>query len=142
MARQGVLTYDPALIERVLELYDDGKSKSQIAKELNVHRDTLYAWMKKYPEFARAVEQGEFRAEAWWTELGRRGAMTKGMVEPSLWIFTMKNRFGWRDAKDMTVTASVTTRAVTELTDAELIAIAASGRAGTAVPEGGEGQPH
>lgn len=37
-----------------------GKTRSEIAKEMGISRATLHKWIKKYPSFAEALRAGEF----------------------------------------------------------------------------------
>lgn len=90
--------YKPEFCERLLAHLADGFSFNSFGGEVNVSRETLYQWEKKYPDFAHAKNIGTLKGMKWWETLGRGGAA--GRVpgfNPAAWIFTMKNRFGWRD---------------------------------------------
>lgn len=50
------------------------------------------------PEFRQAVKNAKAASNAWWERLGRKLAM-EGGGNSAVWIFNMKNRFGWRDQK-------------------------------------------
>ncbi len=90
--------YNPAFCDLVIKLMRKGHSKLFVAGEIGISRDTLYEWCRKYPEFSDTIKVGEMKSYAYWEDLGMRGMMGKVKgFRPSLWIFTMKARFGWRD---------------------------------------------
>lgn len=37
----------------------DGLTDDQIASNIGIHRDTLYTWKKKYPDFSDALKRGK-----------------------------------------------------------------------------------
>ena len=37
----------------------DGLSNEQIAHNIGINQDTLYTWIKKYPEFSEALSRGK-----------------------------------------------------------------------------------
>lgn len=81
-----------------LEYLGKGHSKEALAGALEVHRDTLYEWCKKYPEFSDTIKRGEAMSLLHWEEVGLDGMMGKIKgFNASIWIFTMKSRFGWSD---------------------------------------------
>jgi hypothetical protein len=84
-----------------------------------VHRDTVYHWAKIHPTFSDAVKLGDAIAQQKYEQIGLAGMTgtlrrairehieANGRVtkeyEPAhfnaaIWIFTMKNRFGYKDA--------------------------------------------
>ena len=90
--------YNPAFCDLVIKLMQKGHSKLFVAGKLGISRDTLYEWCRRYPEFSDTIKAGETMSYAYWEDLGMRGMMGKVKgFRPSLWIFTMKARFGWRD---------------------------------------------
>jgi hypothetical protein len=52
-------------------------------------------------------------AEAWWTQIGRLGmldSLPEGKkINASLWIFNMKNRFGWADRNELEMSGALST---------------------------------
>ena len=59
MAKMGAPTkYDPAHCEKVIEIMAKGLSVRSVAAELGVHRDTIYEWMVRYPDFSDSVKKG------------------------------------------------------------------------------------
>jgi len=90
--------YNQSFCDVVIRLMKKGHSKLFVAGKLGISRDTLYEWCRKYPEFSDTIKAGEMMSYAYWEDLGMRGMMGKVKgFRPSLWIFTMKARFGWRD---------------------------------------------
>jgi len=63
-------------------------------------KDTLYRWIKKYPEFSDAKKAFTELSRQFWEKIAndhlthyRDGKQLNSAV----WIFNMRNRFGWRD---------------------------------------------
>lgn len=50
------------------------------------------------PEFRQAVKEAQTACNMWWERLGRKLA-SEGGGNSAVWIFNMKNRFGWRDVQ-------------------------------------------
>jgi helix-turn-helix resolvase-like protein len=86
-------SYSPEFCERVIEMGEMGKSKAQIARELGVCRQVLYSWVKVHPEFAEAMEESQWRALAWWEDVGQAGLSMGSKFNAALYAFHMKNRF-------------------------------------------------
>ena len=97
--------YDPQLAEKLPDMFNGGESVVEVCVSLGIARKTFYMWVKEYPEFGEAFARGKERSEAWWTRIGRAAAAGKvnGFMSGP-WIFNMKNRFGWKDQADITVT--------------------------------------
>ena len=93
-----------------------GYSFESFGAIIDVHRDTLYEWLKKHEEFSDAKKRAHEHCLFWWEQLGRHGAMglktmkkkkKDGTTEDvdisrfnaAMWIYNMKCRFkdGWRD---------------------------------------------
>ncbi len=98
--------YDPAFVEQLPGMFANGESVAEVASELGVSRQAFYVWVDRYPEFKEAYEEGKQLSEAWWTKLGRAGATGKVNIQPTVWIFNMKNRFDWRDKVEQNHTSS------------------------------------
>lgn len=79
----------------------EGISKNALAAKFGVSIQTLFNWQKKQPEFKEAVEEGLAFSEKWWEDRGR-DACSGDNFNAAVWIFTMKNRFGWKDRQDVT----------------------------------------
>lgn len=90
--------YFPEYCYALIEYMEMGYTYEAIAGLLNVGLKTLYQWEQAFPEFAQAKEIGIAKARFTLESMGLKG-MT-GQIEgfvTTVWIFHMKNRFGWRD---------------------------------------------
>lgn len=90
--------YDPKFCDELIQHMSEGFSFESFAAKVSVSRATLYNWRDGKPEFSEAFGIGEMKSLAWW-ELAASMAV-RGKIEgfnATVWIFTLKNRFGWRD---------------------------------------------
>lgn len=65
-------------------------SVEHVAEILGVHRDTVYDWNEKHPEFAAAMNHWEQKRNALFYPLTRT-------LKPAIWIFLAKNWLGLKD---------------------------------------------
>lgn len=93
--------YDPKICETLPQMFANGETIVEVAKALGISRRAFYDWKLQHPEFAEALDEGLAYSEAWWSKLGRAGAIGAKPVNPALWIFNMKNRFKWADRTDV-----------------------------------------
>ena len=95
--------YDESFCDQVIDLGKQGLSITQIACELDIHKDTLYDWKKTKPEFSDAIKKARDYAQGFWENALRTAALgmnPEGVTpNPTLMIFQMKNRFPdeWRE---------------------------------------------
>jgi transposase-like protein len=90
--------YNSKLCEEVTRFMAEGYSKQALAGKLGISRDTLYEWCKTHKEFSDTIKRGEAQSLLYWEQAGIDGMIGKIKgFRPAVWIFVMKNRFGWRD---------------------------------------------
>lgn len=94
--------YEPEMCAKVVDLMREGASKTEVCAEIDITFETLSQWTNTEStyfkqEFSDAVKTGERLSQAWWERLGREGSAEKAKINPAVWIFNMKNRFGWKD---------------------------------------------
>lgn len=85
----------------------EGLSYESFAGKIRVCKDTLYQWEKDHPEFSYSKKIGKEASKFLWESLGLAGV--KGQIEKfnaATWIFTMKNRFDWRDKTETELTTA------------------------------------
>ena len=100
--------YKPEYCEKVFDLMKIGTSISTVALKLEVHRDTIYEWKEKHPEFSDAIKRGVAASQGWWEEQGRQH-LQNPKFNSTLWFMNIKNRFyqEWRDKRDVDLSGSV-----------------------------------
>lgn len=95
--------YHKKYCEIALDLLSQGYSKEALAGELGISRQCLYEWIAKYQDFGDTVAIGETRGQYIWETFGMQAAQGKiSKFNTSVWMFVMKNRFGWTDKQDVT----------------------------------------
>lgn len=85
---------------QLIELMREGASKAEVCAALGISFETLSVWRENRPEFSEALKAGERLSQAWWERLGREAASGARKIDAAVWIFNMKNRFGWRDRRE------------------------------------------
>lgn len=106
--------YDPKFCALLVEHMRSGGSFAAFASIAEVARQTLHTWVNVYPEFKDAKDLGESHALLWWERQSMSALWTDkngDVFNNTVWVFTMKNRFGWRDKIEQDVAASVSVEA-------------------------------
>lgn len=85
--------------DQLIQLYLEGASDYEIARELKVTIARFYQLIEESPAFANFVEKGRTLSAAWWYEQGRKGLFAD-KFNSALYNFNMKNRHGWADKVD------------------------------------------
>lgn len=76
-----------------------GGSKVEAMVELGIWESAWRTLMEDEPLFQRAEKRRKALCRVWWEKRGRE--MAGGADgNATVWIFNMKNRFGWRDKTD------------------------------------------
>lgn len=88
------------------DLIDEGASMAEVAYELRVARATLYRWADAHEEFRDTIKDSKEFSEGWWMKQGRLNLQNKDFSS-TLWYMNMKNRFGWADKQENSVTAVI-----------------------------------
>lgn len=97
--------YEDWMCDAVIEKMALGFSKDAMAGFLGITKDTLYRWEKEIVRFSDSLKQGVELSRIFWEQKGndlmRDIYLEKGESvsrgNASVWIFNMKNRFGWRE---------------------------------------------
>lgn len=100
--------YRPEMCDDLLDMGRQGYSKHEMAAELGIAWSTFHNWMNRHPEFLDAVKDATAAAQAWWERQGREKTFEKDGMNPTSYIFQMKNRFpsDWRDKRESDHTSS------------------------------------
>lgn len=80
----------------VMDCGQEGGSEVEMRALLGVGDSAWYTLKEDSEEFRQTIKYAKELCAVWWERQGRR--MTTGADgNASVWIFNMKNRFGWRD---------------------------------------------
>lgn len=88
-----------------------GYSLDSFAAKVGVSYNTLNEWCKDKTELNEAKKEGQAKSLLWWEDQGHEGLWeitdffdkdgniirTTKKLNTTVWIFSMKNRHGWRD---------------------------------------------
>lgn len=101
--------YDPKYCDELVQHMAGGLSFESFAGTIGVCRKTLYNWEAEHEEFLHAKNTGLERGRLWWERIGRAASSGQKVAgfdhkhfNTAVYIFTMKNRFKWRDSIEHT----------------------------------------
>ena len=86
--------------EIMRECGQEGASGVEARCRLGIGESAWYTLMEDSEEFRQAEEMRLALSEVWWHKQGR-AMVTGGQGNSAVWIFNMKNRFGWRDKQEV-----------------------------------------
>lgn len=69
-----------------------GKSRTWMAAQLDISRETIYEWEKTIPEFSDAITRAMAKSQAFWEDTGQAGIATQGF-NAAVWVKSMTSRF-------------------------------------------------
>lgn len=106
--------YKQEYCQQLISHMSAGYSYETFAAKIGVRRSTLYLWEKSHPEWVDAKEEAFDKCQMFWETIGMYGTLgierenpetkekiTGKDVNPTMWIFNMKNRFNWKDKKEV-----------------------------------------
>lgn len=100
--------YKKVYCEGLVAHMKDGLSFESYAAIIDVHRDTLYEWVKVHKDFSDAKKKAVDHCMLFWERVGVAGATGKlPGFQTGAWVFNMKNRFSWTDRQELTVELSL-----------------------------------
>lgn len=92
--------YHPKFCKELITHLQSGLSFESFAGNIRIHPDTINNWAKKHPEFAEAKAIGHEISRMHWEKIGLAGIAGRKNFNAAVYIFTMKNRFAWKDATE------------------------------------------
>lgn len=81
------------MCQRVLELGNLGKTRTQIAVDLDIGWKTLHRWEALHPAFRHALKEERMRSLAFWQGICQEAASGERRANALALIFTVKNMF-------------------------------------------------
>lgn len=110
--------FRPPMGEEILQLMASGLSLAASAAEIGIHRQRVYEWMEKHPEFADTVRLAQAKRQLF---LERRLLSAKEGPVVTSTIFALKNAGpeDWREKQDVELSGSLGIRHEDALSDLE-----------------------
>lgn len=98
-------TYKSEYCEKLIEHMSNGYSYESFAGVISSSRAVLYKWEKAHPEFVDAKKKAIDKCLLFWEKIGIENLFgVKGSYfNVGIWVFNMKNRFGWSDSKNILI---------------------------------------
>ena len=100
--------YKPEYCEMLVEHMTGGLSFEAFGAVADVSEDTLHEWKKVHKEFSESYKKGLSHSRKHWEEMGHDMVLA-GQGNTTAWIFNMKNRFNWKDKKEIEQSGSIDT---------------------------------
>jgi len=90
----------------LLGMYKQGASDREVMVELGLSKGAWQLLLGEsaslYSDFEELVDLGRLCSYAWWERQGRTNLMTT-KFQTALWTIQMKNRFGWSEKSESSV---------------------------------------
>lgn len=95
--------YKPEFCQMLIVHMEQGYSFETFSAIIGVDRDTLYEWAKVYEEFSDSKKQAFIKCQLFWEKMGIDGLWgnKEASFNTGVWVFNMKNRFGWKDRTEV-----------------------------------------
>ncbi len=99
--------YKPEYCKMLEDHMAKGKAIKSFGAKIGVDETTIYEWFKVHPDFSQSKKVGESLSFDFWEDKGIDGLeettirdgnkVTNKRLNSAVWIFNMRNRFGWRN---------------------------------------------
>ena len=95
-AKPSADTDGKSLAKEIINYYSEGYSDAEVAAAMKITVREYFTQINENAVFAKLVEYGRTLSLAWWESQARLNINNKQFNTP-LWVFTMKNKYGWAD---------------------------------------------
>ena len=109
--------YKPEYDIMIIDHCAKGFSVESFAGLVGVDRDTIDNWIKLHPSFSEARKKASEASRMFWeksaidnlisktvtVKKGNESKTESSQLNAAIWVFNMKNRFGWSDRKEITI---------------------------------------
>lgn len=86
---------------KMREIAQDGGSEVSVIVHLGITRNNFETLIADSDIFSQTVKECKELCKHWWEECGKKLAKGEWQGNAAVYIFNMKNRFGWRDRIEM-----------------------------------------
>lgn len=104
----------------MLDCGQEGGSATECRCLLGIAQTAWETLLEDSEEFRIAEKERQALCEVWWERQGRKMTV-EGQGNATVWIFNMKNRFGWRDKQEIDHTSKGESMAPAAPIDAKLV---------------------
>lgn len=94
--------YDAELCQQAIAYLKEGHSVTQLSREFDVAKSTIYKWAQEHKEFSDALTRGGELSQAYWEDQLTQMMWSKEVNAPLVKLY-FANRFGWSDKTDTKV---------------------------------------
>lgn len=92
--------------EKIKEAAQGGASDAELRCILGLGKSAWYTLLETSSQFREAINICHELSEVWWERTGRSMASGGHVGNATVWVFNMKNRFGWHDKQQLDHTSS------------------------------------
>lgn len=97
--------YKPEYCQMLIDHMRAGYSFASFGAIVGCCEKTLHTWRNTHEGFLQAQNIGKAYSKLFWEDLGIKACTGKAKnLNSAVWIFNMKNRFGWKDKTETEVT--------------------------------------
>jgi hypothetical protein len=105
------LEYKPEYCQKLIEHMSTGLSYESFGGVVDVGRQTMYDWEKRFPEWLHAKRVAFDKCQLWWEKTGLNGMFMSANskdnpFQGAIWNFNMSARFKWSQKTESSVTVS------------------------------------
>lgn len=93
--------YKPEYCQMLIDHMSKGLSYESFAADLDLTRECLYKWEKRYPDFLHAKKKGQAKLTKLLENMGMSLAAGKLQGNVTAWIFLCKNKIGYADKTEV-----------------------------------------
>lgn len=124
--------YKKEYCDLLIEHMSKGLSFESFAAVIKVNHDTIHEWCKVHKDFSDTKKEAFALSRLFWEQHGidglysiteydeKTGKPTRSKsMNATVWIFNMKNRFGWRDNIDVNSTVTTEIKVTIDKDDEE-----------------------
>lgn len=83
------------------EASQDGASAVELRCILGIGESAWETLIEDDDDFRRTVKECKALCQVWWERQGRKMSAGEADGNATVWIFNMKNRFGWKDKSEV-----------------------------------------
>jgi hypothetical protein len=93
--------YTPTLGNEILSLMAEGLSLAAAAAEIGIHRQRVYDWVEKYPEFSDTVKLAQSKRQLFLERRLLNNELAGPQITSTIFALKNTNHEDWRDKREV-----------------------------------------